>query len=66
MGTLLYYGQSVNSTMPVSLGTLEASTNTQYKEQDIAQIINYCATQPYDTIRFHHSDMGLKIHSDAS
>jgi hypothetical protein len=66
VGTLLYYARAVDSTMLVALGSLAAAKNTQAKAQAITQLLNYCATKPEATVRYHASDMSLKIHSDAS
>jgi hypothetical protein len=66
VGTLLYYARAVDSTMLVALGSLAAAKNTQAKAQAITQLLNYCTTKPEATVRFHASDMSLKIHSDAS
>jgi hypothetical protein len=67
VGTLLYYARAVDSTMLVSLSSLASrqSKATERTNQDIDQLLNYCATHPVAILRFHGSDMLLKIHSDA-
>jgi hypothetical protein len=46
-----------------------AARQTKATEQDASdtdQLLNYCATHPNATLRYHASDMILKVHSDAS
>ena len=64
IGTLLFYGRAIDSTLLVALGTLSAaqSKGTAATAQAITQLLNYCATHP-DAIA---SEMHLHIHSDAS
>jgi hypothetical protein len=38
---------------------------TQRTNLSVNQLLDYCATHPYATIRFRTSDMVLNIHSDA-
>ena len=59
IGKILYYGQAINITMIIALGTLEADTNTQDKSQAITQLLNYCDTYPDVTIRLHCCNMCL-------
>jgi len=68
IGTLLFYGCAIDSTLLVAQGTLSAaqSKGTKATAQAITQLLNYCATHPDATIRFIASDMYLHIHSDAS
>jgi len=67
IGTLLFYGHAINSTLLVALGTLSAA---QFKgtaaAQAITQLLNYCATHPDATIRFIASNMHLHIHTNTS
>jgi hypothetical protein len=67
VGTLLYYARAVDNTMLVTLGSLASrqSNATQLTNKDVHQFLDYCATHPAATLRFHASDMRLKIHSDA-
>jgi len=64
----LYYGQALNLTMLVSLGTLAAAQaeETQATVEACTQLLNYAATHPDAMLRFTASDMILHIHSDAS
>lgn len=58
----------VDNTLLVSLGTI-ASAQSKATEETIkatTQLLNYCATHPEATVRFHASDMVLHITSDAS
>jgi hypothetical protein len=68
VGTLLYYARAIDSTMGVALSSLssEQSTATANTEAKITQLLDYAATHPDATVRYHGSDMQLKIHSDAS
>jgi len=52
IGTLLFYGRAINSTLLVALGTLSAaqSKGTATTAQAITQLLNYCATHPDATI----------------
>ena len=53
LGTLLYYGKAINSTMIIALGILESVSNTQEKSQAITHLLNYCDTHLDATVRFH-------------
>jgi len=68
VGSLLYYARAVDSTMLVALGSLASAQTkgTQATAQATTQLLNYCATHPDATVRYHASDMQLHIHSDAS
>jgi hypothetical protein len=68
VGTMLYYARAVNATLLVSLNSLasEQSNGTQNTAKRIVQLLNYCATHPDATIRYHASGMILHIDSDAS
>jgi hypothetical protein len=68
VGTLLYYARAVDSTMLVALGSLAAAQSTGIKAtaKSCTQLLNYCATHPLATIRYHASDIVLHVHSDAS
>jgi hypothetical protein len=54
--------------MNVTLSTLasQQTRGTKLTEADSNKFLNYCATHPNATIRYHPSDMILKVHSDAS
>ena len=68
IGTLLFYGRAIDSTLLVALGTLPAaqSKGTAATAQAITQLLHYCATHPDATICFIASEMHLHIHSNAS
>jgi hypothetical protein len=49
-----------------SLASQQATaTATEDTATKLLQLLNYCATHPNATIRYHASDMILNIHSDA-
>jgi hypothetical protein len=68
IGTFLYYGRAIDSTMLVALGTLSSqqSKGTQATAQATTQLLNYCATHPDATLQYTASAMQLHVHSDAS
>ena len=68
IGVCLYYGRAVDDTILPALSALaseqaEATVKTMHKTR---QLLDYLATHPDATVRFHASDMVLNIHSDAS
>jgi hypothetical protein len=67
-GKFQYYSRAVDPTMNVTLSTLasQQTRGTKLTETDANKFLNYCATHPNATIRYHPSDMILKVHSDAS
>jgi len=67
IGVLLYYARAVDPTMLVALGTLatQQTNGTQATMQDLTHLLNYCATHPDATIRYHASNMVLWAHSNA-
>ncbi|GAX15903.1 hypothetical protein FisN_2Lu385 [Fistulifera solaris] len=68
VGSLLYYSRAVDPTIAVTLSALasEQSKATQNTNKKVHQLLDYCATYPVSHLRYHASDMILKIHSDAS
>jgi hypothetical protein len=68
VGTFLFYGRAIDSTMLVALGTIASkqSKGTYSTAQAVTQLLNYAAAHPDATVRYHASDMCLHIHSDAS
>jgi len=68
IGVLLYYARAVDPTLLVALNTLasQQANATQATARAVHQLLDYCATHPDATIRFHASDMVLWTHSDAS
>jgi hypothetical protein len=68
IGSFLYYGRAVESSILVALGTLasaqtKATTSTMHAAN---QLMDYLATHPSATIRYQASAMILAMHSDAS
>lgn len=68
IGTFLFYSRAVDPTMAVALSALASMQSKATEKTDVAitQFLDYCATKPNATIRYHASDMQLKIHSDTS
>jgi hypothetical protein len=52
--------------MPLNDIATEQTKATEKKKAAMNQILDYLATHPDATIRYHASDMILHIHSDAS
>jgi hypothetical protein len=67
-GSVLYYARAVDSSvlMPLNDIATEQSKATEKTQADTNQMLDYLATHPDATIRYHASDMVLHIHSDAS
>jgi hypothetical protein len=64
----LYYARAVDPTVLMTLNDI-AREQTKATEKTLAttnQLLDYLATRPDATIRYHSSDMILHIHSDAS
>jgi hypothetical protein len=59
VGTLLFYGRAIDSTMLVALGTISSqqSKGTQATAHALTQLLNYAAAHPDATVRYHASDM---------
>ena len=68
VGTILYYARSVDTTALMALSQLgsEQSVATEKTLADAEHLLDYLATHPNATIRYHASDMILNNHSDAS
>jgi predicted protein tyrosine phosphatase len=67
-GSVLYYAREVDPTVLMPLNDI-ATEQTKTKEKTqaaINQMLDYLATHPDATIRYHASDMVLHIHIDAS
>jgi hypothetical protein len=67
-GSVLYYARAVDPTVLMPLNAI-ATEQTKANEKTQAatnQLLDYLATHPDATIRYHASDMILHIHSDAS
>jgi hypothetical protein len=68
IGSFLYYVRAVDLTVLMALSTI-ASKQTKGTPKTMAktvQLLDYLATHPDATVRFHASNMILNIHSDAS
>jgi hypothetical protein len=67
-GSVLYYARAVDPTvlMPLNDIATEQTKATKKKQAATNQLLDYLATHPDATIRYHASDMTLHIHSDAS
>ena len=68
MGVFLYYAIAIDNTVLVALSNIgsekyRATFKTMYQVQ---QLLDYLASNPNATIRFHASEMILFIHSDHS
>ena len=68
IGTFLYYARAVDPTMLVALSSLATNhtNSTQATAKAVTRLLNYAASHPDATIRYHRSDMILHLHSDAS
>jgi hypothetical protein len=64
----LYYAQAVDPTvsMPLNDITMEQTKATKKTQAATDQLLDYLATHPDATIRYHAFHMILHIHSDAS
>jgi hypothetical protein len=64
----LYYARAVDPTVLMSLNgiAMEQTKATEKRQVATNQLLDYLATHPDATIRYHASDMILHIHSDAS
>jgi len=68
VGTLLYYGHVVDSTLLTALSAIVArqSNGTQAVAEACHQLLDYVAMHPDAGIRYHACDMILAVHTDAS
>ena len=68
IGTFLFYGRAVDPTLLTALSELSSAqaTATVATKHACNQFLDSCATHPTSTIRYHASDMVLKLHSDSS
>jgi hypothetical protein len=66
-GSVLYYARAVDPIvlMPPNDIATEQTKATEKTQAAINQMLDYLATHPDATIRYHASDMVLHIHSDA-
>ena len=67
VGTLLYYGRVVDSTLLTALSAIAArqSNGTQAVTEACHQLLDYVATHPDSGIRYHACDMILAVHINA-
>ena len=68
LGTFLYYGRAVDSTMLTALSSI-ASAQAEPTEDTLINIkifLDYAATHQDAVLTYHASDMVLVVHSDAS
>jgi hypothetical protein len=67
-GSVLYYARAVDPTvlMPLNDIATEQTKATEKTQAATNQLLDYLATQPDATIRYHASGMILHIHSDTS
>ena len=68
VGVFLYYGIAIDNTILVALGDIgaEQSRATATTNAKVDYLLDYMASNPIATIRYHASGMVLFIHSDAS
>lgn len=66
VGVLLYYARAVDNTMLVALSAIASAPKTEDTAKAVTHLLNYAATHPDATIRYHASAMTLHVHSDAS
>jgi hypothetical protein len=67
-GSVIYYTRAVDRTVLMTLNDIatEQTNDTEKTQAAADQLLDYLATHPDATIRYHASDMILHIHSDAS
>jgi hypothetical protein len=67
-GSVLYYARAVDPTvlMPLCDIAMEQTKATEKTQAATNQMLDYLATHPDATIRYHASDMILHIHIDVS
>jgi hypothetical protein len=67
-GSVVYYARAVDPTVMIPLNDIstEQTQATEKTQAATNQLLDYLATHPDATIRYHASDMILHIHSDAS
>ena len=68
VGVFLYYGIAIDNTILIGIGDIAAkqSVSTANNTACVDHLLDYLASNPNDTIRYHASGMVLFIHSDAS
>ena len=68
VGTLLYYARAVDPTMLPAINDIgsQQSKPTATTTKHLCQLLDYAASNPNATIRYHASGMVLHVHSDVS
>ena len=68
IGTFLFYGRAIDPTLLTALSELSSgqATPTEATKCACQQFLDYCASHPDGSIRYHASNMILKLHSDSS
>ena len=68
IGSILYYARAVNLRVLMALSTIasEQAKGTESTMEKTKQLLDYLATNPDATIRFHASNIILNIHPGAS
>jgi hypothetical protein len=66
--SVLYFARAVDPTvlMPLNYIAMKQTKATEKMQAATSQLLDYMATHPDSTIRYHASDMILHIHRDAS
>jgi len=68
IGSFLFYGRAVDPTMLTALNAFAEyqAQPTEQTKKNIDHFLDYCATHPDASIRYHKSDMQLWCDSDAA
>ena len=68
IGTFLFYGRAIDPTILMALSELSSNqaTATEATQRTCHQFLDYCASHPNGSIRYHASDMILKVHRNSS
>ena len=68
VGGVLYYARAVDCTVLTALSSIASKQTvvTERTKERVRQLLDYLASKPDATVRYHASDMVLNIHSDAS
>ena len=68
VGYLLYHARAIDGTILPALNTIgsEQAKPTKQTEQKCSRLLDYTATHPNASIRYHESDMVLHVDSDAA
>ena len=68
IGSFLFYGRAVDPTMLTALNSIaeHQAKPTRNTKKNIDHFLDYCATHPNASIRYHKSDMQLWCDADAA